>query len=298
MLEAGVLYCVKLHTGLCDLYTLNSHISCMGYESVVKVCRKCGILKMSDDFCIDRSSKDGRNRKCRSCAKAYMDQRNYEPVMHGEKSCTQCGALQPVDRFAVSRVYSDGRATWCKSCTNEYNRAKFYQPTTTGSKQCSKCKETKDVSLFPANRSRTDGRDGRCLDCAKVHSAKYFRTPAGRLSHKRGGHARRARTIQATGNYTSDQLSAVYDRHESCIYCQTHLEHNEKTIDHVVPLAGGGSNFAQNLVVACRSCNSSKCDADPTEWCTTRLGHVPEAIQDALEFHYMVTHPDELVLAA
>lgn len=38
------------------------------------------------------------------------------------------------------------------------------------------------------------------------------------------------------------------------------------TVDHVVPLIRGGTNFEGNLVPACRACNASKCARLLTEW--------------------------------
>lgn len=50
--------------------------------------------------------------------------------------------------------------------------------------------------------------------------------------------------------------AVIYELYDNaCIYCGAtrRLE-----IDHVVPLAGGGSHREDNLVVACKRCNSSK----------------------------------------
>lgn len=41
------------------------------------------------------------------------------------------------------------------------------------------------------------------------------------------------------------------------------------TVDHLIPLARGGTNYEGNLVAACKSCNSGKCDRLPIEF---RLG--------------------------
>lgn len=41
-----------------------------------------------------------------------------------------------------------------------------------------------------------------------------------------------------------------------CFYCQTDL--SEMTVDHVEPLAAGGTDTLQNLVIACKPCNASK----------------------------------------
>jgi len=51
-----------------------------------------------------------------------------------------------------------------------------------------------------------------------------------------------------------------------CAYCQAQAD----TIDHVVPLVRGGTNYEGNLVVCCRSCNSSKSGSTVMEWRTGR----------------------------
>lgn len=46
----------------------------------------------------------------------------------------------------------------------------------------------------------------------------------------------------------------------TCRYCGQGAPEVEIHVDHVVPVAGGGSNHPDNLVVACASCNSGKSD--------------------------------------
>lgn len=57
---------------------------------------------------------------------------------------------------------------------------------------------------------------------------------------------------------------AIYLRDGFCCqYCGTDLEGaaaEEVTLDHLVPRIKGGSNAENNLVTACRSCNSSRQD--------------------------------------
>ena len=49
---------------------------------------------------------------------------------------------------------------------------------------------------------------------------------------------------------------------QACCYCacRDHL-----SVDHLIPTKRGGANSGDNLVWACRSCNSSKCAADALE---------------------------------
>jgi 5-methylcytosine-specific restriction endonuclease McrA len=49
-----------------------------------------------------------------------------------------------------------------------------------------------------------------------------------------------------------------------CAYCSKPA--NPVTLDHIVPLSKGGSNNPLNMLVACRSCNSSKGARSWDEW--------------------------------
>lgn len=58
--------------------------------------------------------------------------------------------------------------------------------------------------------------------------------------------------------------SAVVARHGcACVYCGLSVD---MTLDHVIPRSRGGSDSVDNLVPACRSCNSSKGARTPDEW--------------------------------
>jgi 5-methylcytosine-specific restriction endonuclease McrA len=48
----------------------------------------------------------------------------------------------------------------------------------------------------------------------------------------------------------------------TCFYCKDF----PTTVDHVVPLIHGGTNYQENLVPCCRPCNSSKGDKSLAEW--------------------------------
>jgi 5-methylcytosine-specific restriction endonuclease McrA len=74
---------------------------------------------------------------------------------------------------------------------------------------------------------------------------------------------RRAREAAAPGSHTSAQLEALFASYSGlCVYC----DRRATTVDHVVPLAAGGSNDISNLVPACGSCNSSKGDTPLVVW--------------------------------
>lgn len=50
---------------------------------------------------------------------------------------------------------------------------------------------------------------------------------------------------------------------QACCYCGSG---DYLSVDHLIPTRRGGANTGDNLVWACRSCNSSKCARDALEW--------------------------------
>lgn len=60
-----------------------------------------------------------------------------------------------------------------------------------------------------------------------------------------------------------------------CQYCGRKFAENELTIDHVIPRERGGRNTWENLVTACRQCNSLKANRLPHE-AGMKLTHKPQ----------------------
>lgn len=74
---------------------------------------------------------------------------------------------------------------------------------------------------------------------------------------------RTASRYQPKGTWIrTEKRLALYIRHSfTCAYCGKDLRHAEPaelTLDHLVPRQAGGSNHHTNLILACRSCNSSR----------------------------------------
>lgn len=51
-----------------------------------------------------------------------------------------------------------------------------------------------------------------------------------------------------------------------CYYCGKAVTPQELTMDHIVPLIRGGKSARNNLVPACKECNSKKKHSLPMEW--------------------------------
>jgi 5-methylcytosine-specific restriction endonuclease McrA len=170
-------------------------------------------------------------------------------------------------------------------------------------KRCCHCLEVRPLTEFSRNRSLPDGRGRECRQCVRA-AARHMKDPAKqvarvqawvaankdrRVEYRRAYYrrnaekikatvkayyeanpekwkawtqARRARDRSAPGTATTAQIDArVAYYGGKCWMCGDPAD----TIDHVIPLSRGGSNWPANLRPACKSCNCSKKARKPGE---------------------------------
>ncbi len=66
-----------------------------------------------------------------------------------------------------------------------------------------------------------------------------------------------------------ERLERILERDGSdCVWCRRPLwlGHRDLSVEHVVPRLKGGPAWAENEVVACRSCNRARGHAAPVQW--------------------------------
>lgn len=76
------------------------------------------------------------------------------------------------------------------------------------------------------------------------------------------------------------------DNH-TCRYCGASAPDAVITVDHVTPVALGGTDDPSNLVAACRDCNSGKASTSPTD------GLVADVAQDAVRWSAAIARAAE-----
>jgi len=99
------------------------------------------------------------------------------------------------------------------------------------------------------------------LECsARWHGAK--RT----IRHPDDSHSTRTRRENNAPGLPKSQRNKLLKtwkaQHRPCAYCPQLAD----TLDHVLPLVRGGTNYEGNLVPCCRKCNSSKSGKTIIEW--------------------------------
>ena len=116
-------------------------------------------------------------------------------------------------------------------------------------------------SWHVANRERVIERQRRYFaDHPEVHRANRSN--------------RRARIRGNGGTHTAADIAAQRKRQKGVCFWRATEECQARGgklgrrwhVDHVVPLALGGSNGPENLVIACPTCNCSKGHSHPMDW--------------------------------
>ena len=78
--------------------------------------------------------------------------------------------------------------------------------------------------------------------------------------------ARRAKKLASGGRFSRHDVAALFDQqHGRCASCHSTIADGYE-IDHVKPLALGGSNRLDNIQLLCPQCNRSKSAKDPLVW--------------------------------
>lgn len=186
------------------------------------------------------------------------------------KYCKGCGQTKPLSEFYKHRTTHDGLRGKCKDCQREQNRQ--YRKRNRAkvkrwpSYQTHYHKEKTEEDRKRARRSYRKNRE-RILE----HKRQYRQENLEKLrkrdqQYRENNHEirqvqycqRRAREADAEGFCTTRQWKSIkefYSPDNKCLACG---EVGKMTVDHVNPLALGGTNWPENLQPLCLTCNMHK----------------------------------------
>jgi len=95
-----------------------------------KICLKCGLEKLLEEFAKDARRKHGRGSRCKTCIN--LETRHPDPskqlykavVIDGKKKCKECGSKKDLKEFIKDTKSINGRSNTCKICKSNKDKAK------------------------------------------------------------------------------------------------------------------------------------------------------------------------------
>ena len=89
------------------------------------------------------------------------------------------------------------------------------------------------------------------------HVSQWYKTKDGKACAQRAAYNRRTYMKDSINTLTSDEWLDILKQHGyRCIYCGKHFTKFKLTMEHIIPVSKGGDNVKENIVPACKSCNS------------------------------------------
>ena len=159
-------------------------------------------------------------------------------IVQQNKICTGCGIIKPRSEF--HKKTNTTVQPKCKPCHLLDNKLRYV-------KNKDKYKETKKV-YYQKNKEEIIKKVKNWNKNHPKERSKYMTFV---------NSVRRGRKLANGGTFTKEEWLLLIDKHEhKCYYCKQIV--GKLTIDHYIPLSKGGSNFIDNIVPACFSCNCKK----------------------------------------
>lgn len=175
------------------------------------------------------------------------------------KECSKCHIEKPYEDFPIDKRKSTGRASECRECHKLLTRD-YYARNKEKARQ-------QGIAYREAHEQEERERHQRYY---AEHKADYLtratcfrRTLRGKLVFRSKAHRRRA--AERDSDISAQDLLDLFSRQSYCAYCHRPFSSElPATIDHVVPLSKGGKHVIENIVLACKPCNSAKFNHMPT----------------------------------
>jgi 5-methylcytosine-specific restriction endonuclease McrA len=236
-----------------------------------KVCSgPCGRDLPLDSFGKFKEGKYGRRSKCNECrAQEEKDRRASHPATEEQKEAARVRTREwnranPDRKAATSKAWAENNPEAFKKITHRY-RSK--------PEVAARLRESYRV-WFKKNpeKARAASRNWRASHPEKMRELYQAWVSSNRervreLNRKwcaeHPEHRRPRYEAVRNSDFTFDQWLEVISEFDcKCVYCGR--SDVKLTMDHVIPISKGGPHTKDNIVPACRSCNSKKGAKDPS----------------------------------
>lgn len=249
-----------------------------------KICTKCGkeLPTTSEYFHVRKDSRDGFRNDCRECSSKYHKQYHQENKEHKKRYMKQwyqenkeCTKQYYQDNKEKIKQYSKQYYHDNKEHYSQLNK-QWHQENKEHRKQCKQQwhQENKEHCLQYAKQWRKLNKDKVAIYDARRRTLKK----------------------QLPSTLISKQWKGIKEEfNNQCAYCGEQLPLEQ---DHFIALSKGGEYTHNNIIPACKSCNSSKNNKDFFEWYPQQESYSKEREKKILGFlNYVEDDKQQLTIA-
>lgn len=117
-------------------------------------------------------------------------------------------------------------------------------------------KKTTDIEMATKFKSPQAAHNLKERACAKLKNYHVLEVETSNL----------IATSSKRRNFSINKRVQIYNKNQGrCAICGRFIPFDEFTVDHIIPLAKGGTNSDNNLQCACKTCNMLKQDILPED---------------------------------
>lgn len=195
------------------------------------------------------------------------------------KTCTKCGVEKPVSEFYKHKRIACGFGSRCRDCTSTYQKERY-------AANSERIKEN-SVAWYAANaqRMRVAAVNYRIENKKKVteYNKYWCESNADKKRHTESEwraanpdlqkvyrNNRRARKIKAGGELSHGLAEKLFKLQRGLCPCCKQPLGDDYHIDHIHPLALGGSNTDENAQLLRKKCNLQKKAKHPIDFMQSR----------------------------
>lgn len=220
-----------------------------------KTCNKCNTEKQLIEFGNLKNGKFGKRAECKSCRSIEYN-KNKENILSKNKVYRDKNKEEISERRKASRTERKEELSVKKREYYQKNKTRMLEVN-----RLSRLKNKEKIAEYDKLRYKRD------KEKIQTRQKSWDKTEKGIICKKRNKANRRLRE----GDKISSKDTQLFlkQSNNKCYWCDTVINtKNSKSyhLDHYIPLAKGGENSIQNIVLSCPSCNLSKGAKDPIEF--------------------------------
>lgn len=200
-----------------------------------------------------------------------------------KRTCTKCNIEKDIKEYGLHKSSGDGIRHWCRDCCKEYKKQYSKNNKEELKERNKQYRENNKEKINEYHKQyRADNQEKRkeYLKDNKELFKEYHKQYCKEHRDIYNMHNQRynAKKKQLPNTLTVEQWEECKNHFKGeCAYCG---KTKPLAQDHFIPISKGGEYTINNIIPACKSCNSSKHDKVFEEWYPQQIYYSPKREQN------------------